>query len=99
MTGSFSQLVDYWSVLWQYLGGEPLTMYLMVAISVGAAVLAAVGKRRIFPNRPKGFHSGREAAGWARSRFPEEQRTIAAYVAQLMREHFGATLADLEPGT
>jgi acyl carrier protein len=99
MTGSILQLVDYWTLLWQRIGGAPLLEYLIVAVSVAAAVLATIGQRRLWPRKPRGFHYGKQAAAWAHSRFPEEQRPIAAYVAQLMCEQFGVSLAHLEPST
>ena len=99
MTGSFSQLVDSWNALWQSVGGAPLFTYVIVAVSVSAAILASMGMRRLWPVKPRGFHYDQSAAQWARPHFPEPQRRIAAYVAQLIHEQLGVDIADLEPAT
>src|SRR6188508_2036400 len=55
--------------------------------------------RRFRPPNPRGIHFGKQAVEWAQSRFPEELRPMAAFVADLLREQLGVGFAQLEPHT
>jgi len=99
MTVNLSQLVDSWNAFWKSVGGAPPFTYVVVAVSVLAAIFASRGMRRLWPVKPRGFHYGKAAERWARSRFPEEQRAIAAYVVELIHEQLGVWTAELERAT